>query len=140
MLGVAAAVAVAVALMASVGSLVGGAERTMTARSVNQVAVDWQVETQPNSDPSAVLDQISHSPAVATAVPVEFADTTGLTAHAGDSEQATGSGVIVGMPSNYAQVFPGSIRLIAGAAEGVLLPQQAAASLHAAPGSIVHIP
>ena len=61
MLAVAAGIAVAVALLASIGWFLSGAMRTMTARSISQVAVDWQVETQPGADPDAVLDQVSRT-------------------------------------------------------------------------------
>jgi len=139
MVAVAAGIAVAVALLASIGSFVGGAKRTMTERSVNSVAVDWQIETQPGADPSSVRDQVSHTAGVANAVSVEFATSTGLESNDGEVVQTTGPGVVVGLPADYERTFPGSIRVIAGAADGVQLPQQAAANLHAAPGSVVHI-
>src|SRR5580765_910344 len=110
MLAVAAGIAVAVALLASIGSFVGGAKRTMTERSVNQIAVDWQIETQPGADPSSVRDQVSHTAGVANAVSVEFATSTGLESNDGEVVQTTGPGVVVGLPADYERTFPGSIR------------------------------
>ena len=57
----------------------------------------------------------------------------------GGASQTTGPGIVLGLPADYGHTFPGSIRPVAGAPDGVLLPQQTAANLHAAPGSVVHI-
>ncbi len=139
MLAVAAGIAVAVALIASIGSFVSRAKQTMTARSISQVAVDWQIEAQHGADPAQLLDQVRHTAAVSSAASVEFATTTGLESTADGASQTTGAGVVVGLPPDYARSFPGSIRPIIGSTEGVLLPQQTAANLHAGPGSTVRI-
>ena len=98
MLAVAAGIAVAVALIASIGSFVSRAKQTMTARSISRVAVDWQVEAQQGADPAQLLDQVRHTAAVSSAASVEFATTTGLESSADGASQTTGAGVVVGLP------------------------------------------
>ena len=44
-------IAVAVALLASLGSFIALAQQTMTARAVSNVSVDWQVEVAQGADP-----------------------------------------------------------------------------------------
>ena len=46
----AAGVAVAVALLASIGSFLSASKASMTQRAVARVPVDWQVEAQPGAD------------------------------------------------------------------------------------------
>ena len=139
LLAVAAGIALAVALISSIGTFVRDARQTMTSRSISEVAVDWQVEAQSGADPASVLEQVRRTVGVVNASPVAFATTPGLEAAVDGASQTTGPGVVVGLPVDYAQEFPGSIRVIAGAADGVVLPQQTAANLHAAPGSVVHV-
>ncbi|MFL6252835.1 MAG: ABC transporter permease, partial [Actinomycetes bacterium] len=74
----AAGIAVAVALLASLGNFLAASKATMTRRSVADVAVDWQVEAQPGADPAAVLAGVRGFPAVDQALPVGFAATAGL--------------------------------------------------------------
>jgi len=66
-------------------------------------------------------------------VPVGYAATTGLTATVAGSQQATGPGVVLGLPSGYGSAFPGEVRVLSGASQGVLVAQQTAAA-HAGPG------
>ena len=47
--------------------------------------------------------------------------------------------MVLGLPAAYRAVFPGEIRTLAGADSGVLLAQQTAANLHAAPGDTITI-
>jgi putative ABC transport system permease protein len=139
MLAVAAGIAVAVALIASIGSFVSTAKQTMTTQSISRVAVDWQIEAQHGADPAQLLDQVRHTAAVSSAASVEFAMTTGLESTADGASQTTGAGVVVGLPPDYARIFTGSIRPLIGATDGVLLPRQTAANLHAGPGSTIRI-
>ena len=135
----AAGVAVAVALLASLGSFLAASKATMTRRSVADVAVDWQVEAQPGAAPADVLTGVRGFAGVERALPVAFATTTGLQATVAGSTQATGPGVVVGLPEGYRQVFGGELRDLAGAGAGVLLAQQTAANLHAGPGDTVTV-
>ena len=150
-------VAIAVALLASIGSFLSGSKATMTARAAADVAVDWQVEAQPEADPGAVLAAVQATPGVTATVPVGFAATTGFEATTmsgdtpgppgmsgdtpgppgGGSTQTTGPGVVVGLPPGYRSTFPGEVRDLSGSGSGVLLAQQTAANLHAAPGDTI---
>jgi len=47
-------VAVAVALLASLGSFLAHSKATMTDRAVRGVAVDWQVQVTPGTDPATI--------------------------------------------------------------------------------------
>lgn len=135
----AAGVAVAVALLASIGTFLSASKATMTQRAAARVSVDWQVETQPGADAGAVLGATRATPGVRAALPVGFAATSALQVTAGGSTQTTGPGVALGLPTAYRATFPGELRPLVGAATGVLLAQQTAANLHAAPGDTVLI-
>jgi len=135
----AAGVAVAVALLASIGAFLSATEAKMTQRAIARVAVDWQVEAQPGSDPARVLAAPRHFPGVTRALPVGFAATTGLSGTAGGSGQTTGPGRVLGLPPGYARAFGGQLRTLSGRGDGVLLAQQTAANLHAQPGDTVAV-
>ena len=137
--GVAAVVAAAVALLASLGAFFASSEATMTARSISRVAVDWQVEVQPGAGAGAVLDTVRHHPNTQTALPVSFASSTGFSTTTQGAVQTTAAGVVVGLPDGYAAAFPAQVRTLVGSPNGVLLTQQTAANLHAAPGDTVSI-
>ena len=132
-------VAVAVALLASLGSFLAHSKSTMTDRAVRGVAVDWQVQVTPGTDPATISQIANAGPGVRSTATVNFAQTTGLTAQTGGSTQSTGPGVVLGIPADYQALFPTEIRPLAGAADGVLLAQQTAANLHAAPGDVINI-
>ncbi|MDQ1427688.1 MAG: putative transport system permease protein [Acidimicrobiaceae bacterium] len=135
----AAGVAVAVALLASIATFLSGALATMTTAATRQIAVDLQIEAHQGVDPGTVLAAAAAAPRVQAALPVEFGTTTGLRAATGSTIQATGPGVVVGVPPGYGAAFPGELRVLAGDAAGVLLAQQTAANLHAGPGDTVSI-
>lgn len=132
-------IAVAVALLASLGAFFSAARATMTQRAVNSVAVDWQVQVQPHASPAKVLGAVRAASGTATALPVGFADTPSLSATAGGTTQRTGSGSVLGLPAAYTSTFPTAIRLLVGSSTGVLLAQQTAANLHVAPGDTIAI-
>lgn len=134
-----AGVAIAVALLASLGSFLAGAQASMTLRAAAGVAVDWQVQVAPGSDSAAVAHKVQKAPGVKAALPVEFARTSGLSATTNDSTQTTGPGVVLGLPAGYATDFPGEIRFLSGSHDGVLIAQQTAANLHVVPGDTVEI-
>lgn len=135
----AAGVAVAVALLASIGSFLSASKATMTARAVERVAVDWQVEAQTGADPASVAATVAAHPGVTAALPVGMGASTGFQATTGASVQTTGPGVVVGLPDGYRQAFPTEVRDLAGASAGVLVAQQTAANLHVGPGDVVSI-
>jgi len=138
-IGTIGGVAVAVALLASIGSFVGSSRAAMTRRATATVAVDWQVEAQPGIDPVGMLDVIQHTSGVRDAVPVEFGRTSGLEATVDGTTQTTGPGTVVGLPPSYNKLFPTVQRPLAGAVGGVSLAQQTAANLHAGIGDTVKI-
>lgn len=135
----AAGVAVAVALLGSLGSFLATSKATMTARATAKVAVDWQVEVRSGSDAATVLATTSRAPGVVAALPVDFADTTGLESTTTGSTHTTGPGRVLGLPPGYRRSFPGSMRTLVGRDGGVLLAQQTAANLHAGPGDTLLI-
>jgi putative ABC transport system permease protein len=135
----AAGVAVAVALLASLGSFLASSKATMTDRAARSVAVDWQVEVQPGGDDATVLATTRRAPGVGDALPVGFAQTTGLESTTSGTTQTTGPGRVLGIPPGYRHTFPGVVRTLTGQRTGVLLAQQTAANLHASPGDMVSI-
>jgi putative ABC transport system permease protein len=111
----------------------------MTARAARAVVVDWQVEVQPGVQPPLVSDLVRNTPGVRAALPVGFAHSAGFLASSAGSTQTTGPGMVLGIPSNYREQFPGALRTLVGADSGVLVAQQTAANLHVAPGDTVQI-
>ncbi len=139
LLGAAAGIAVAVALIVCLGSFLSVSQASMTDRAVRSVAVDWQVQLGPGADTAATARVVEAAPGVRATALVGFADTSGLSARTGSSTQTTGPGVVLGIPSAYRSIFGQEIRTLAGADTGVLLAQQTAANLHAAPGDTISI-
>ena len=133
-------VAVAVALLAALGSFLTGAQASMTERAVRGVIVDWQVA---GAKPADLLRVLHDTPGVRHAEPVGYATTSGLTATTATTTatttQTTGPGTVLGVPAGYATAFPGSLRVLAGTDHGALVAQQTAANLHVAPGDTVLI-
>ncbi|MEO5745685.1 MAG: ABC transporter permease, partial [Terracoccus sp.] len=139
LLATSAGIALAVALIVSLGSFLSTSRATMTDRARASVAVDWQVQVAASATPQAVLKQVQTTPGVATARTVRFATSPGLQATAGGTTQTTGAAVVLGLPSDYRSVFPAQIRQLSGAPSGVLIAQQTAANLHVRPGDRVSI-
>jgi putative ABC transport system permease protein len=134
LLAAAGGIAIAVALVAGLGSFLVTSEATMTHRAAAQVAVDWQVQVAAHRDAGAVLKAVTATPGTLTALPVGFADSPGLRATVGGTTQDTGAAKVLGLPTGYAETFPLSIRLLTGSLDGPLVAQQTAANLHVAPG------
>ncbi|MFC7641767.1 ABC transporter permease [Streptosporangium lutulentum] len=130
-------IAVAVALLASLGVFLSAAKSTMTARSVQRVPVDWQIEVQPGADPTAVAQALQHAPGIEAVRPVGFAAVTGFESRQGGQVLTTGAGQVLGLPADYTGVFPGELRPLTGFPQGALLAQQTAANLHAGPGDTI---
>jgi putative ABC transport system permease protein len=135
----AAGVAVCVALLASIGAFLSSTSAKMTGRAAARVPVDWQVEVQPGGSPASVATAVRRTPGVRRSLAVGYAGTPGLSATTGGSTQRTGPGRVLGLPDAYAATFPGTLRTLAGRGNGVLLAQQTAANLHAAPGDTIAI-
>ena len=138
-LGQAAGVALAVALLALLGAFLVTSSRSMTARSIAAVPVDWQIQLAPGADPQAVIEALAQAAGYRKLQPVGYGDAAGFVAHTGGTVQTTGPGKVLGIDPAYGADFPGQIRLLIGASEGVLLAQQTAANLHATVGDSIAI-
>ena len=165
LLATTAGVAVAVALLATIGAFLSSSKATMTERASATVTTDWQIEVQHESDPAAVLatlrgDASNRNPTIRNPTVVGFGQTSGFeattpgttisattspgtttpgTTTPATTTQTTGPGVVVGWPDSYTVTFPGSVRVLAGRHSGALLAQQTAANLRVAPGDMVTI-
>lgn len=132
-------VALAVGLLASLGSFLSASKTTMTRRAIDTVAVDWQVEAQPDADPAAVAQQVAATPHVVASEVVLFATTTGFESSKDGTTRTTGAGQVLGISDSYRTIFPSQFRDLTGASDGVLLFQQTAANLGAVPGDTISI-
>ncbi|MEP7202030.1 MAG: FtsX-like permease family protein [Ilumatobacteraceae bacterium] len=132
-------VALAVGLLASLGSFLSASKTTMTRRAIDTVAVDWQVEAQPAADPSAMASQVAATPHVVASEVTLFGTTAGFESSKDGTTRTTGAGQVLGITDSYRTTFPGQFRDLTGASTGVLLFQQTAANLGAAPGDTISI-
>ncbi|MGZ4150283.1 MAG: FtsX-like permease family protein [Actinomycetota bacterium] len=137
--GLVIGLALAVAMLASLGMFFAASRAHMTEQAVAAVPVDWQVQLAPGADVAKAETTIAKAPGVASAVPVSFAETPGFSAKTSGTLQSTGSGKVLGLPPTYAATFPDELRYLLGAPSGVLLAQQTAANLHATVGTVVRI-
>lgn len=136
---VASAVALVVGMVGALGSFVVFARTDLTRRAERGTVVDWQVKLAPGVRVDDALAGLRPRPGSRAAQVVGYGETTGLRSSTGGSVQATGTGVVVGLPTSYPETFPGQIRPLIGRSAGVLLAQQTAANLHAGPGDVVTI-
>src|SRR4051794_18305839 len=97
----AAGIATAVALLACLGGSLSAAQGSMTARAIRSVTIDWQIEVQPDGQPSTALDPVQSTAGVRATLPVGFAHSTGLIAQSGGSTQTTGPAMVLGIPPSY---------------------------------------
>ena len=139
MIGQSAGVALAVLLLAALGTFFTSSRATMTTHAVRAVPVDWQVQVSPGTSISKSSATVAATRGVTAELPVGYADTSGLSSRNAGTVQTTGPGVVLGLPPDYATTFPGEIRPLVGATTGVLLAQQTAANLGASVGSTITI-
>ncbi|MEO9137872.1 MAG: FtsX-like permease family protein [Jatrophihabitans sp.] len=139
LLGAVIGVAIAVALLASLGAFLAHAKASMTSRAIRSVSVDWQVQVASGTDPSKVAALVSHTPSVQASRTVGLTHVPGLSATTAGTTQSTGAGIVLGLPADYQATFPTEIRTLTGSGAGVLVAQQTASNLHAAPGSTITI-
>ena len=132
-------VALAVGLLASLGSFLSASKATMTRRAIDTVAVDWQVEAQPGADTSTVVAQVAAAPHIVASEVVLFATTSGFESSKDGTTRTTGAGRVLGVSDSYRVSFPAQFRDLTGAANGVLLFQQTAANLGAVPGDTISV-
>lgn len=131
MIGCATGISLTVAMLATLACFLASSSATLTARAVSGVPVDWQVELVPGTELQALSRALSASTRIRHIETVGYADTAGLESRTGDTVQTTGPGKVLGIGPSYFELFPGQVRVLAGAATGVLIGQQTAANLHA---------
>ncbi len=134
-----ASVALAVALVFSLGTFITVSNARMTALAVAGVPVDWQVQLASGTSPAAARATLSSAHGVTTVREVGYADARSLTATTGAMVQTTAAAKILGLPADYAATFPGEVRFLSGGRSGVLIAQQTAANLHVVPGDRVTV-
>lgn len=139
LLGAAAGIAVAVALLAALSTFLAQSSSSMTRRAASGVPIDWQVEAVPGADLASIRDAVGKSAAVSAMRQVLYAGTDGLEASSGGTVQTTGPGKVIAFDEGYLTDFPQEVRLLSGSADGVLAAQQTAANLHVAPGDMITI-
>ncbi len=135
----ASGLAAATALIGIVGVFASISGSTMTRRAIADLPVDWQVAVAPTADAAALTQKLAASAPIKVARTVGYADVSGFQAMTGGTTQTTGAGQVLGLPAGYAAAFPGQIRPLLGATEGVLIAQQAAANLHGSVGDTISI-
>ncbi|MBI2684307.1 MAG: ABC transporter permease [Actinobacteria bacterium] len=132
-------VAIAVALLATIGAFLSGSTAAMTERAISRVPMDWQVEGQKGTDPAGLLSKVRAFPQTKTALPVGYADAAGYTATIAGASKSAGPGVVLGIPDNYRATYPDEFTQLIGAERGVLIAQQLAANLGVTVGDTVQI-
>ncbi|MDX6216576.1 MAG: putative transport system permease protein, partial [Frankiales bacterium] len=138
-LAAAVAVAVTVALLASLGSFVDRTNGRLTVTAAARVPVDWQVQLTPNGDLAATTHAVSAVPGLQGFREVDYLRVPGLVSTGPAGTRTTGAAFVVSMPQDYPTFAPGEIRALLGPGTGVSLQQQTAANLSAGPGSSVRV-
>lgn len=138
-LGVALAIALTVAFLASLGSFVAQTGSRLTAQAAARVPVDWQVQVGVGGDAAAVLKAVQAVPGVIGARTVDYAKVAGFTSTTPAGTRTTGAGFVVAIPPDYSTFAPSELRPLTGSTQGTLLQQQTAANLAAGPGSKVKV-
>lgn len=132
-------VALAMAFVASLGSFVTQSRNALTVRAAASVPVDWQVQVTPQGTLSDVAKRVHQVRGVRAVERVSYAHVKGLSSTGAGGARQTGAAYVVGISPTYAATFPGEIRHLLGTDAGVLLVQQTAANLAAAPGGTVNV-
>jgi putative ABC transport system permease protein len=132
-------VALAVMLIASLGMFFTSSKAQMTRLAAVGVPLDWQVQLAPGTNARAAAAVVAASKGVLKERPVGYGSFTFLRSTTGGTVQTTGKGVALGITSDWARTFPGEMRTLLGASQGVLVAQQTAANLQATVGDFVTI-
>ncbi len=144
MLPAALGVSLTIALLSILGIFINASAATMTRRAVGDVPIDWQIELARGANIDSVLHQLTQTVTTRANDPVGYGDVSGLTAKSGGNTlggttQTTGAGKVLGVTPTYWKDFPGLLRPMLGAAEGILIAQQTAANLHVSVGDTITI-
>ena len=97
LVGTIGGVALTVAFIACLGAFLQSSAAEMTARSVAQVPVDWQVQMLRGADQGAVEDAIRSAAPVTGFQLINYADVPGFEANTAGTVQTTGSGTVLGI-------------------------------------------
>ena len=137
--GTIAGIALTVAMFAALGAFLTHSASSMTRRAILDVQVDWQVQLVPGTNSASISRTIEKMASISKLQTVGYANVDGLEAKTGTTIQTTGQGKAVGIDANYADSFPGQLRLLLGSLNGVMIAQQTAANLHVTVGDAVTI-
>jgi putative ABC transport system permease protein len=137
-------VSLTIALLSILGIFINASAATMTRRALGDVPIDWQIELARGANADSVAGKLKQSATVRTIDTVGYADVSAFTAKSGgntlgSTTQTTGEGKVLGITPTYWKDFPGLLRPMLGAAEGILVAQQTAANLHVSVGDTVTI-
>ena len=139
LLGQAAGIALAVLLLASLGTFFTASRTTMTAQAVGAVPVDWQVKVTPGTDAGAGAEDRDRVLRCRRGVARGLRRCVGILLndqrHRANHRRRQGAGPAARLRRH----LPGEIRPLVGAEAGVLVAQQTAANLGATVGSRVTI-
>ena len=138
-LATAAGIAIAVSLIAAIGSFLSGSTAAMTQRALARVPLDWQVEAQAGANPANVRSAVASLAGVRSALPVDYAQASGFSARANGVERAASAGLVLGIPPDYRRTYPDELRQFIGARGGVLVAQQMAANLGVTVGDTITV-
>lgn len=137
-------VSLTIALLSILGIFINASAATMTQRAVEDVPIDWQILIAGGATADSIEQQLNQSVTVRAIDPVEYADVSGFSAKSGgntlgSTTQTTGEGKVLGITPTYWKDFPGLLRPMLGAADGILIAQQTAANLHVSVGDTITI-
>jgi len=137
-------VSLTIALLSILGIFINASAATMTQRAIGDVPIDWQIQLVGGATADSVEQQLNQSVTVRGIDQVGYADVSGFTAKSGgntlgSTTQTTGEGKVLGATPTYWKDFPGLLRPMLGAAEGILIAQQTAANLHVSVGDTITI-
>ena len=139
LLTAAVSIGVAVAFVASLGAFVTASRAALTTRAAASGPVDWQVQITPQGRVAGVARKVSGLPGLRVAEQVSFAHVDALLSTGAGGTRQTGAAYVVAITPGYAAAFPGELRHLLGKTSGVLLFQQTAANLAAAPGDRITV-
>ncbi|MDB4867615.1 MAG: transporter permease [Cohnella sp.] len=139
LIGAIIGVALTVSLLSSLGSFIADSDAKMTTKAVESIPVDWQILLNPGADLAAVKKAVADTTPYTDMYQVGYADVSGFVATTAGTTQTTGTGKVVGVPSDHRKFMQSEVRSLLGNTEGVLVAQQTAANLHVTVGDTVTV-
>ena len=137
-------VTLTIALLSILGIFINASEAAMTRRAIGDVPIDWQIELTRGANADSVVQQLNETVSMRAMDSVGYADVSGFTARSGgntlgSTTQTTDEGKVLGITPAYGKNFPGLLRPMLGATEGILIAQQTAANLHVSVGDTITV-